>query len=151
MPINDFRPKSGRYGVQPVYTSKIVTETIVANDVTQIIMPVPGRKARFNRLIIQQGGTVAVDADGTILAVAYKGQVVSPTIDLTASYNLETGSVLQTYVADPASGLTEAERTFEAASSAGGDTLTVSVTSNSAAIDTQPVGLVFIAEFDLLE
>ena len=46
----------------------------------------------------------------------------------------------------PGAGLTEAQRTFAAV-----DNVYFSVVNNSAAINTQPVGLVFLVELELVE
>jgi len=145
MPTNYFKPKPGRYGVQPVVLEfQAGVDPLTANATVNFILPLPGR-CRFARATCLQR-TLAADADGTVLAYVKKMVGGSTSTTLTDALDLEAASASYTAPFVPVAGLTEAQRTFAAV-----DNVYFSVVNNSAAINTQPVGLVFLVELELVE
>lgn len=153
---NHFKPLPGRFGTQlvTVQTGHIGgsnylggASPLTANNTTKFYLgPVPC-KCIFSRLAVSCHVTVPVDADGTIVATAFKydavanAQVqVSPAVNLEA-LTLHEGTIVKQYT-----GATEAQLVLQE-----GDTIEVNVVNNSAAIDTQPAGLVFLAELYRVE
>lgn len=149
--MNFFKPKPGRFGIQPVLlqsgpiggTNFLGGATpLTANASTTFRLGgTAGRRMQFSRFGASVV-TVPVDADGTITAILQKYNAatdatvtLTPTIDLEALVTREQASV--GWLAS----LTEAGATLTP-----DDTLEVVVSSDSAAIDTQPAGLVFTVE-----
>lgn len=148
-----FKPKAGRFGVQPVvvglgpigpanYLGGAAPLTVNDTTIFRLGSAAGGRPAVF------AGGsvsctTVPADADGTIVGTFVRYRAASDdTVTLTANVNLEALVTREATAVVPLATLTEAERTFAA-----GDTLEFHVVNNSAAIDTQPAGLWIKAEF----
>jgi hypothetical protein len=149
--MNFFKPKPGRFGVAPVLlsTGQIGgtnflggASPLTANaSVTFCLGGTAGRRVQFSRFGASVV-TVPVDADGTITAILQKYNALTdatvtltPAIDLIALATREQASV------GWLSSLTQAAATLTPS-----DTLEVVVSSDSAAIDTQPAGLVFTVE-----
>lgn len=85
--------------------------------------------------------TIPVDADGTITAALYKFRASDNTpVKLSNDIDLEALVTRRETFAKILS-LSDADMTLQS-----GDALEVWVVSNSAVIDTQPAGLVFVAE-----
>ncbi len=152
---NHLRPLPGRFGTQTItlQSGQIGAANylggaspLTANATTRFQLgPVPC-KCVFSKLAVSTV-TVPADAEGTIVATAFKysataaAQVqVSPAVDLEA-LTTRKGTIVRQYTAATEAGLTLQE----------GDCVEVNVVSNSAAIDTQPVGLVFVAELYRIE
>lgn len=152
---NHLRPLPGRFGTQtivlscgPIGPANYLggAAPLTANATTTFRLgPVPC-KCVFSKLAVS-ATTVPADADGTIVATAFKysaasnAQVqVSPAVDLEALITRE-GTIVRQYTAATEAALTVLE----------GDTIEVNVVNNSAAIDTQPAGLVFNAELYRIE
>jgi hypothetical protein len=151
MVYNFFRPKPGRFGVAPVLLNSGQiggtnflggASPLTANQSTVFRLGgTAGRRCRISRF----GATVVtvpVDADGAITAILQKYDAsadatvtLTPTIDLEALVTREETSV------GLLSSLTPAQATFDV-----GDALEVVVSNDSAAINTQPAGLVFTVE-----
>lgn len=151
MVYNFFKPKPGRFGVAPVLLNSGQigganylggASPLTANAATVFRLGgTAGRKcmiSRFGATVV----TVPADADGTITAVLQKydasanaAVALTGPIDLIALVTREETSV------GLLSSLTAAQATFDT-----GDALEVVVTNDSAAIDTQPAGLVFTVE-----
>jgi hypothetical protein len=140
-----FQPKSAqRSGVQVAFASgRQLDAGITANATTRIPIASPFRKSFIER-VTAQVITVPADADGTILATLKKISG-GTTTSLSAALDLETLVTLVTKLFT-LSTLTEMQQTLRE-----GDILVVDVVNNSAAIDTQPVGLIFTAELLPLE
>jgi hypothetical protein len=149
--MNFFKPKPGRFGVAPVLlsTGQIGgtnflggASPLTANASTVFRLGgTAGRRVQFSRFGASVV-TVPADADGTITAILQKYNAVTdatvtltPTIDLIALVTREQASV------GWLSSLTQAAATLTP-----DDTLEVVVSNDSAAIDTQPAGLVFTVE-----
>lgn len=151
MAYNFFRPKGGRFGVATVMISSGQiggtnyeggASPLTANTTTTFRLSTPPVKCRFVKIGVSVV-TVPVDADGTILAVANKYNGTSA-VAQTGNIDLEALTTRQQTVTVGTA--TEANRVFNGTS----DVLEVVVTSNSAAIDTQPAGLLFSVMFELL-
>lgn len=150
------KQKPGKFGTQYItmQTGQIggsnmlgSTTPLTANTTTTFRLGGPPVKCRLVKLSASCV-TVGADADGTILARAMKyasvgdaASAVSADIDLEALVTREITAV------GPLSTASDATRLFNGT----GDTLEINVVSNSAAIDTQPAGLVFTALFEVLE
>lgn len=150
MPLNFFAPKPGRFGVLPAYvrsgqiggTNFLGGATPLTANTTTIFRlgGLAGRSAVFSRLGAT-AVTVPADADGTILAYVYKFRASDNTaVQMSAALDLEALVTREETFAN-ALGIAEADLTLTA-----GDAIEIHVVSNSAAIDTQPAGLVFVAE-----
>lgn len=149
--------KPGSFGVQRVYlsTGQIGGSNMLggatpwtANATTIHRAGSPYTRCRFNGFTTTIGVTLPSDADGTLVAKVIKYDAsANAAVTITAdSSNLE-GLTLREALRTPAlSTATEAQLTFDE-----GDTLEFQVVSDSAAIDTQPAGVVFVAEFLVLE
>lgn len=147
--------RPGSYGVQRVFvpTGQIGgtnflggATPLTANATTIFRLGSIGRRAVIGRLTAVTV-TVPADADGTILATLRKydasadaAVTISQNLDLEALVTREAGS------ANPITSLSDVDLTLDV-----GDALEVHVVSNSAAIDTQPAGLIFTAELLVLE
>jgi hypothetical protein len=149
--MNFFKPKPGRFGVAPVLLNSGQiggtnylggASPIPANDsVVFRLGGTAGRRVQFSRFGASTV-TVPADADGTMVAILQRVNAVTngvvqltPELDLIALISRESSSV------GWLSSLTEAQATLGP-----DDTLEVVVSSDSAAIDTQPAGLVFTVE-----
>lgn len=152
---NDFRPQPGRFGVMPqVLTTGPIGGTnflgganpLTANATNTFYAGAPPARSMFSRLAMSCV-QVPADADGTILASAWKYDAsADAAVQLTDTFNLESLVTREGSFLEPLSTATAAQLTFEE-----GDTLEIRVVSNSAAINTQPSQLVFNAEVVALQ
>jgi hypothetical protein len=137
----------GRYGVHPCFVGVRQSAALTANATAVFTFPKPRRKAYVETLSISTS-TLPVDADGTfVVSVAvYRADALVAT--LASAFDIEaTVTTKDTLVAIPFdAATTEIQRTLLPA-----DVLKVFVVNNSAAIDTQPVDMVFHAELLCLE
>lgn len=156
MPLTFFAPKPGRFGVQTVQvrTGQIGganflggASPLTANTTTIFRLGGPaGRKCRVSRFGATTV-TVPADADGAITATLRKYDAsADAAVTLTANINLEALTTREETSIGVLGTVTDAQLTLDA-----GDTLEIHVVSDSAAIDTQPAGLVFAAELLVLE
>jgi hypothetical protein len=91
--------------------------------------------------------TVPEDADGTLVATLRKYDAsADATVTLTGNIDLEALTTREETSVKVLGTLTDAQLTMDT-----GDALEVHVVNNSAAIDTQPAGLTFVAEMLVLE
>lgn len=151
MPYNFFKPKPGRFGVAPVLLNSGQigganflggATPLTANATTTFRLGgTAGRKcevSRFGATVV----TVPADADGAITAVLQKYDAsADAVVVLTGPINLETLVTREETSVPFLSTATDAQLILDT-----GDALEVAVVSNSAAIDTQPAGLVFTVE-----
>lgn len=156
MPLNFFAPKPGRFGTQTVQarTGQIGganflggATPLTANTTTIFRLGgTAGRKCRVSRF----GATVVTvpaDADGAITATLRKYDAsADTTVTLTGNINLEALVTREETSVAVLGTLTDAQLTLDT-----GDALEIHVVSDSAAIDTQPAGLTFVAELLVLE
>lgn len=156
MPLNFFAPKPGRFGVQTVQVRSgqigganyLGGATPVTANTTTIFRlgGTAGRKCRVSRF----GATVVTvpaDADGTLVATLRKYDAsADAAVTLTANLDLIALTTREETSAAVLGTLTDAQLTLDT-----GDALEVHVVSDSAAIDTQPAGLTFVAELLVLE
>lgn len=156
MAFNFFAPKPGRFGVQStlVQSGQIGganflggASPLTANTTTIFRLGgTAGRKcmvSRFGATTV----TVPADADGTIVATLRKYDAsADATVTLTANLDLEALITREESSTIALGTLTDAQLTMDV-----GDALEVHVVNNSAVIDTQPAGLVFVAELLVLE
>lgn len=156
MPLNFFAPKPGRFGVQTVQarTGQIGganflggATPLTANTTTIFRLGgTAGRKCRVSRFGATTV-TVPADADGTIVATLRKYDASADSaVTLTGNLDLEALVTREETSAAVLGTLTDAQLTLDT-----GDALEIHVVSNSAAIDTQPAGLTFVAELLVLE
>jgi len=156
MPLNFFAPKPGRFGVQTVQarTGQIGgadylggATPLTANDTTIFrVGGTAGRKCRVSRFGAT-AVTVPADSDGTIVATLRKYDAsADATVTLTGNLDLEALVTREESSVKVLGTLTDAQLTLDT-----GDALEIHVVSNSAAINTQPAGLVFVAELLVLE
>lgn len=156
MSYNFFRPKAGRFGIAPVLVNSGQiggtnflggTSPLTVNNTTIFRLGnVAGRKVQFSSLGAS-AVTVPADADGSILAYAYKYDAsADAAVALTGPLNLEALVTREGSSVPALATASDADLTFDV-----GDTLEIHVVNNSAAIDTQPAGLVFSAELLVLE
>ncbi len=151
---NDFRPFPGRFGVMIAnYSSGPIGGTnflggatpLTANGTTIFRLGPVTSPSQFERLVASTT-TVPVDADGTILATLRKYDAATDTVvTLSENLNLETLVTREGTAVAQLPTVTVAQLTFNI-----GDTMEIHVVNNSAAIDTQPVGLVFNVEMVVL-
>lgn len=148
-------PKPGRFGVAPVFlkTGEIGgtnflggTAPLTASGTTIFRLGgTAGRKTRVSRL----GATVVtvpVSASGTLKATLRKYDAsADAAVTLTADLDLETLTTREEGFASILTTVSDAELTLDV-----GDALEIHVVS-TAAIGTQPAGLVFTAEALVLE
>lgn len=120
---------------------------LTVNSTTTFVMPTPPVKARLKSLAAVTV-TVPVDADGTILAKACKYNAATDAqVIIGATLDLEALVTREITVVGALSTATDAQRIFNGTS----DSLEINVINNSAAIDTQPAGLIFTALWELLQ
>jgi hypothetical protein len=150
MPLNFFAPRPGRFGTMPCYVRSgqigganfLGGATPLTANMTTIFRlgGLAGRTAMFSGFGATTV-TVPADADGAITAAVYKFRASDNTaVKLSADIDLEA-LVTREETTAKALGISDADLTLVA-----GDALEIHVVSNSAAIDTQPAGLVFVAE-----
>lgn len=152
---NHFAPKPGRFGTElitistgPIGPANYLggASPLTANTTTTFRMgPVPRKcvLARFGA----SATTVPADADGTIIATLFKyDAATNAQVQISAAIDLEALVTREGTLAGQYTSATEAQLTINE-----GDTLEVNVVNNSAAIDTQPAYLVFIAELYVRE
>lgn len=144
--LNHFRPTAGSYGVQLVTLTKEVA-TLTANVTNTKSIGGLVRPARIHSIVVSTR-TVPVDADGTLVTTVKKrDKSAAANVTLTdGTLNLETLVANEAQAITLASTLTDDQRTLDA-----GDTLFVEIVSNSAAIDTQPADLTFVAILEVLK
>jgi len=156
MPLNFFAPKPGRFGVQTVQarTGQIGganflggASPLTANTTTIFRLGgTAGRKCRVSRFGATTV-TVPADADGTIVATLRKYDASADSaVTLTGNLELEALVTREETSAAVLGTLTDAQLTLDT-----GDALEIHVVNDSAAIDTQPAGLTFVAELLVLE
>lgn len=91
--------------------------------------------------------TLVADADGTVLLNVFKWDAsADAAVQLVTSFDLETQTAKECDRVPLGASLTEAQRTMET-----GDYLYATIVNNSAAINTQPVGLVVTTLLKLLK
>ena len=147
---NDFRPQPGRFGVMPTqYSSGPIgganflggASPLTANATVVFELGPVTAKSVFSRLAAS-AVTPPVDADGTTLAYLYKYDAsADAAVQISGPLDLQALVTREGALVAPLSTLNINDITFEE-----GDTLEVHVVNDSAAIDTQPVGLVFNVE-----
>lgn len=156
MPYNHKREKPGRFGTAIAFlavgpiggTGNIGSTTpLTVNDTTTFKFPNPYRKCRFVRASMI-AGTIAVDADGTVLATVKKLTAPSTKASLTDALSMEAAGLTAdtNAVFVNAAAATEAQRTL-----LDGESFIVDVVNNSAAIDTQPAAVFITIEVEVLE
>jgi hypothetical protein len=145
--MSDFRrkAKAGRFGTHPVFVHW-GNDTITANTTTrQMCGAAPTRAAIVK--VVACAYTVPVDSDGTILATLKKwDKSAAADVTLSSALDLEALTAKEGTSFTISSTLTDDQRTLDT-----GDTLRVEIVNNSAAIDTAPVGLRFVAELLVVE
>lgn len=148
---NFFKPKPGRFGVAPVLvnTGQIgganylggATPLTANASTTFRLGGTAGRRvlvSRFGASVV----TVPADADGTITAILQKYNAVTDgTVTLTGTIDLIALVTREQTSIPLLASVTPAQATLGP-----NDTLEIVVSSDSAAIDTQPAGLVFTVE-----
>lgn len=148
---NIFAPLPGRFGVLPMYirSGQIGganflggASPLTANTTTIFRLGgMAGRKCVVSRLGATTV-TVPNDADGTIIAKLVKYDAsADAAVDVSENLNLEALVTREESFANKLSTATDAQLMLDV-----GDALEVHVVSNTATIDTQPAGLVFVAE-----
>lgn len=145
MPETHFKPRSpGRFGTQVTLLARHAgSSPLTANTTVNIRMGGAHRRAWLEQVAVS-ASTLAADADGTVLATVYKYDAsANAAVALSSALSLESDAQVANETAKFTllSTLTPAQRTLDE-----GDTLYVAVTNNSAAIDTQPADLCFVAE-----
>lgn len=119
---------------------------LTVNNTTTFRLPTPPYKSQFLRLCASVV-TVPADADGTILARAMKYDAAADAqVTLSADIDLEALVTRELTRVGILSTATPPQLVFNGTS----DALEINVVNNSAAIDTQPAGLVFTVAFALL-
>lgn len=156
MTWNLFAPKPGRFGTGTVLCASGQigganylggATPLTVNDTTVFRLPTPPVKSRFLWLAASVV-TVPVDADGSILARAAKYNAATDAqVIVSSDINLETLVTREITRAGLLATATLAAPIFNGSS----DSLEVNVVNNSAAIDTQPAGLVFTVAFEVLQ
>lgn len=147
---NHFSPKPGRFGTMitcvqsaPIGGANYIggASPLTANTTTTFRLGSFPHKAilsRWSASCLQ----VPVDADGTILATLQKySATATAQVQIGAQIDLEALVTRQQTYAGTYTSATDAQLLINE-----GDTLEVNVVSNSAAIDTQPTQLIFVAE-----
>lgn len=140
--------KAGELGTELVQAAIAVAgeATCTANNTTTFVLGAFGRRVRFKDFVVSVT-TVPADSDGTITAIVQKYDAsANAAVALTSATDLETLTAREARVVAAIGTKTDAEMTLEA-----DDTLEFVVTNNSAAINTQPVGLVVRATGFALE
>lgn len=155
--MNNYRkPKSGSFGTEvafltvgPIGGADRIggVAPLTVNDTTTFKVPAPYRRYRFRKASCI-AGTIAVDADGTVLATVKKLTAPSTKASLTDALSFEAAGLTADTVAPfvNLSTATEAQRVVSL-----GESLIVDVVSNSAAIDTQPAIVFITIEVELLD
>lgn len=145
---NFFQPRPGRFGVNAsTVQGGPEGNTVTANTTTTFVVGGFNYKAMIERLAIATR-VVPADADGALTAIIYKRDAsAAANVALTAAFNLETGLVALRSVNVPLlTTLTPTDLLLD-----DGDTVICIVTSDSAAIDTQPSGMRVIVDAAVLE
>jgi hypothetical protein len=156
MAYNFFGPRAGSFGTATVLCASGQigganylggASPLTVNSTTTFRLPTPPFKCRFLSMAVSVV-TVPADADGSILARAVKYSASADAqVAVSADVDLEALTTREIGVAAALSTATEAQRIFNGTS----DSLEVNVVNNSAAIDTQPAGLVFTCAFERLK
>lgn len=150
--MKHFRPRAGRHGTLPQHlTTPVIggaagavvggASPVTANATTilhRFSITTPCMFAGFSATV----ATVPADADGTILyrVRKYDGRA-NAYVTLSQDIDGEAAITLESQVAGPLPGVTTAQLMLLP-----GDSLEVIVVNNSAALNTQPAGLVFDVE-----
>lgn len=147
MPKNYFSPKFGRFGVMPIVVSVDTgSNPYTANNSVDVFLPTPSGK--FAVL----GGaafcsTIPADPDGTLLVYVTKRRA-SDNADVVITDGLD----LESLTANERGEFVLAKQPGSASNIfLSGDVLKLELVSNSAAIGTQPVGLIVTVELGYLE
>lgn len=145
----------GRYGVESVFirsapiggTNQIGgASPLTANTTTTFRLGGFHRKVAFLRFSVSCG-TVGADSDGTLLARMRKIKTDGTTVvTLSSDINLEALTADVSEKAGRLSTATEAHCTILE-----GETITVDIVNNSAAINTQPALMHLVGEFGLID
>lgn len=138
-------PAPGRWGTHPVHFRIALLANLTAN-VTNTLFGGGTYVRSWISKVAASCFTVPVDADGTILATLKKwDKSAGAAVTLSSALDLEALVAKETTCFALLSTLTDDQRTLDI-----GDSLYVEIVNNSAAIDTQPVGLNFIPELFIL-
>jgi hypothetical protein len=149
MPRNYRMEKAGQFGTEllsvaigPIGPADYLggATPMTANDTTIFALGGFGRRVRI-AYMVTSATTIAIDADGTMLATCFKyNAVTNAQVAVTGAVSLEAAGLTarEGTVTQALATASDAALTLEAA-----DTVEVSVVSNSAAIDTQPAGVWF--------
>jgi hypothetical protein len=138
-----FRPREPYRSKAQIVTVSASLGTLTANDTTTIHIPVPARRGFILSASVHQG-TVAADADGTILATLKRYDASATSlVALTSAFNLEGQTARSADRLTMLGGTTRYK--------AREDTLVLEVVSNSAAINTQPADAFVVVELALLD
>jgi hypothetical protein len=139
-------PGPGRWGTHPIHTSVQLLANLTVNATSTLQLG--GTNSRsWIAAVVMSVLTVPVDSDGTILATLKKWDAsAGAAVTLSSALDCEalTAKVVSAFAI--LSTLSDDQRTLDV-----GDTLYVEFVSNSAAIDTQPVGLVVHPELWVLK
>lgn len=132
------KTKPGRYGTHPIWLRQ--APTVTANTTVNTLVSVPKVKCWINKAVVTLS-TVGVDSDGTILlrlkAVGTDGTTAR---NISDQLSLEAAGVATALVPVALTiSATDPNRILK-----DGETLRLEVISDSAAIDTPPVGEVSI-------
>lgn len=141
------RVKRGkRYGTHPVYLAGFNIADLTANATTRVDLGCAPSVSHVERVVCSQS-TLVADADGTVLATLKKYDAsADASVTLSAALDLEAMTASEGSPFVLTSTLTDAQLQMD-----DGDVLYVDVVNNSAAINTQPVNLRFVAELWVLE
>lgn len=143
-----FKPRHGDFGAMFLALAAWIN-TITANTTTRFGFPAitarantgdavaTGEHVSFIDSLFAACHTLVADADGTVLLTIKKyDKSAAADVTLVTSFNLEGLTAKESSGIAFDSGVTEAQRILDI-----GDYLYAEVVNNSAAIDTQPVGL----------
>jgi len=153
--VNRRAEPSGRFGTLPYLLSSGPiggsnylggASPLTVNDTTIFRLGPVAVKSMASKLAAS-AATVPTDADGTILAYLYKYDAsANAAVQLSQALDLEALTAREGGVAELLAALTPEQATLEV-----GDTVEIHVVNNSAAINQQPVALVFNAELFVID
>ena len=153
--VNRRQEPSGRFGTLPQLLSSGPiggsnylggASPLTANDTTIFPLGAVPVKSMASKLTARVA-TVPTDADGDILAYLFKYDAsANAAVQLSGAIDLKALVTREGAVAELLSTLTPEQATLEV-----GDALEVHVVSDSAAIDIQPAGLVFVSEHFVID
>jgi hypothetical protein len=144
---NFFRPKPGRFGVQPTLVPVVVGTggtSVAGTATTTVVVPTPRRRCFVESITIN--GLVAAASTGTVTAQVKKRDASAASdVNLTAATSIESDVITAANtVANVAITGTELQRIVEV-----GDLLKIDLVA-SAAVGTQPTATV-VVELGFLE